>query len=117
MSGVLRGFAPAEYHLYASTKTPARHRERSGEAGGLVRPCSSKKLLIYGLETYPAPTTFYVVYGWALFEGKHLPFYVFGVGYIVQNNILQMNVAVQVHGIKNNPQSGLILTCNHALYI
>jgi len=28
MSGVLRGFAPAEYDLYASTKTPARHRLR-----------------------------------------------------------------------------------------
>jgi len=52
MSGVLRGFPSAEYHLYASTKT-------------LVRPCSSEKLLIYELETYPVPNTCYVVYGWA----------------------------------------------------
>jgi hypothetical protein len=37
MSGVLRGFPSAAYHLYASMKTPARQRERSGEAGGLVR--------------------------------------------------------------------------------
>ncbi len=44
MSGVLRGFSSAEYDLYASTKT-------------LVRPCSSEKLLIYELETYPAPPT------------------------------------------------------------
>jgi len=70
MSGVLRGFSFAEYDLYASTKTPARHRERSGEAGGLVRPCSSgakhcpaTKLLIYELETYPVPNTCYVIYG------------------------------------------------------
>jgi hypothetical protein len=56
----------AEYDLYASTKTPARHRERSGEAGGLVRPCSSEKLLIYELETYRVPNTCYVIYGWAL---------------------------------------------------
>ncbi len=53
MSGVLRGFAPAEYDLYASTKT-------------LVRPCSSEKLLNYELETYPVPNTCYVIYGWAL---------------------------------------------------
>ena len=58
MSGVLRGFAPdglktvapAEYDLYASTKT-------------LVRPCSSEKFLIYELETYPVPNTCYVIYG------------------------------------------------------
>jgi hypothetical protein len=53
MSGVLRGFPSAEYHLYASTKT-------------LVRPCSSKKLLIYELETYAAPNTCQGIYGWAL---------------------------------------------------
>jgi hypothetical protein len=79
ISGVLRGFAPAaceeavcaEYDLYASTKTPARHRERSGEAGVLVRPCSSgakhcpaTKLLISELETYPVPNTCYVIYRW-----------------------------------------------------
>jgi len=72
ISGVLRGFAPAaceeavcaEYDLYASTKTPARHRERSGEAGVLVRPCSSEKLLISELETYPVPNTCYVIYRW-----------------------------------------------------
>jgi hypothetical protein len=63
MSGVLRGFPSAEYDLYASTKTPARHREGSGEAGGLVRPCSSEKFLIYELETYPVPNTCYVIYG------------------------------------------------------
>jgi hypothetical protein len=49
MSGVLRGFSSAEYHLYASTKT-------------LVRPCSSKKLLISELETdvvvHPRPVKF-----------------------------------------------------------
>jgi len=39
MSGVLRGFSPAAYLKYASAKT-------------LVRPCSSKKFLIYELETY-----------------------------------------------------------------
>ncbi len=49
MSGVLRGFPSAEYHLYASTKT-------------LVRPCSSKKLLIYELETYAPPNTSPVIY-------------------------------------------------------
>jgi len=43
MSGVLRGFPSAEYHLYTSTKT-------------LVRPCSSKKLLIHGLETCTVPS-------------------------------------------------------------
>ena len=53
MSGVLRGFPSAEYHLYASTKT-------------LVRPCSSEKFLIYELETYPVPNTCYVICGWAL---------------------------------------------------
>ena len=37
MSGVLRGFLSAEYDVYASTKT-------------LVRPCSSKKLLISELD-------------------------------------------------------------------
>jgi hypothetical protein len=37
--------------VYASAKTPARHRERSGEAGGLVRPSSTKKSLISELET------------------------------------------------------------------
>jgi hypothetical protein len=63
MSGVLRGFPSAEYDMYASTKTPARHRERSGEAGGLVRPCSSEKFLIYELETYRVPNTCYVIYG------------------------------------------------------
>jgi hypothetical protein len=52
----------AEYDLYASTKTPARHREGSGEAGGLVRPCSSEKFLICELETYPVPNTCYVIY-------------------------------------------------------
>jgi hypothetical protein len=43
---------------------------RTGEAGGLVRPCSSgakhcpaTKLLIYELETYPESTTCYVIYG------------------------------------------------------
>jgi hypothetical protein len=47
----------AEYHLYASTKT-------------LVRPCSSKKLLIYELETYAVPNTCHVIYGWALTNGN-----------------------------------------------
>ncbi len=67
MSGVLRGFPSAAYDLYASTKTPARHRERSGEAGGLVRPCSpgakhcpATKLLIYELKTWPVPDTCYL---------------------------------------------------------
>jgi hypothetical protein len=50
MSGVLRGFASAEYDLYASTKT-------------LVRPCSSEKFLNYELETYPVPNTCYIIYG------------------------------------------------------
>ena len=50
MSGVLRGFAFAEYDMYASTKT-------------LVRPCSSEKRLIYELETCPVPNTPYVVCG------------------------------------------------------
>ena len=53
MSGVLRGFAPAEYDLYASTKT-------------LVRPCSSEKLLIYELETYPVPNACNAICGWTL---------------------------------------------------
>ena len=39
MSGVLRRFSPAAYVEYASAQT-------------LVRPCSSKKSLIYELETY-----------------------------------------------------------------
>jgi hypothetical protein len=39
MSGVLREFPSAAYSEYASTKT-------------LVRPCSSKKFLIYELKTY-----------------------------------------------------------------
>jgi hypothetical protein len=56
----------AEYDLCALTKTPARHRERSGESGGLVRPCSSEKLLNHELETYPVPNTCYVIYGQAL---------------------------------------------------
>jgi hypothetical protein len=64
MSGVLRGFPSAEYDLYASTKTPARHRECSGEAGGLVRPCSSEKRLIYELETYPVPNACNAICGW-----------------------------------------------------
>jgi len=38
MSGVLRGFPSAAYAMYASTQT-------------LVRPCLSKKPLIYQLET------------------------------------------------------------------
>jgi hypothetical protein len=38
MSGVLRRFPPAVYKIYASAQT-------------LVRPCSSKKLLISELET------------------------------------------------------------------
>jgi hypothetical protein len=37
LCGVLRGFSPATYNKYVSPQTPARHRERSGEAGGLVR--------------------------------------------------------------------------------
>ena len=60
MSGVLRGFASAEYDLYASTKT-------------LVRPCSSgakhcsaTKLLIYELETYPVPNACNAICGWTL---------------------------------------------------
>ncbi len=44
-------------HIYASAKTPARHRERSGEAGGLVRPCPEKKALLSELETYLLPIT------------------------------------------------------------
>jgi hypothetical protein len=39
LSGVLRGFTSAKYEKYVSTQT-------------LVRHCSEKKLLIYGLETY-----------------------------------------------------------------
>ncbi|MEE9402183.1 MAG: hypothetical protein V3V47_03190, partial [Desulfobacteria bacterium] len=31
----------------------------------LVRPCSSEKLLIYELETFPVPSTCYVICGWA----------------------------------------------------
>jgi hypothetical protein len=84
MSGVLRGFAPAAYEEAVCGVPPVRLDEnpcppsralrpalqpsgvrRTGEAGGLVRPCSSKKLLIYGLETYTAPTTCHVIYGWA----------------------------------------------------
>ena len=38
MGGVLAGFWPATYFMYASAKT-------------LVRPCPSKKSLIYDLET------------------------------------------------------------------
>jgi len=45
MSGVLRGFSSAEYDLYASMKT-------------LVRPCSSKKLLISELDTRQCPFDF-----------------------------------------------------------
>ncbi len=41
------GFRLRRTTLYASAKTPARHCERSGEAGGLVRPSSVKKLLIF----------------------------------------------------------------------
>jgi hypothetical protein len=37
LCGVLRGFSAATYNKYVSPQTPARHRERSGEAGGLVR--------------------------------------------------------------------------------
>jgi hypothetical protein len=37
--------------VFVSPQTPARHRERSGEAGGIVRPCPTKKILIYELET------------------------------------------------------------------
>jgi hypothetical protein len=37
LCGVLRGFSAATYTKYVSRQTPARHRERSGEAGGLVR--------------------------------------------------------------------------------
>ncbi len=37
MSSVLRGLTFSTYDQYASSQTPARHRERSGEAGGLVR--------------------------------------------------------------------------------
>jgi hypothetical protein len=37
LGGVLRGFSAATYNKYVSPQTPARHRERSGEAGGLVR--------------------------------------------------------------------------------
>ena len=53
LSGVLRGFPSAEYDLYASTKT-------------LVRPCSSEKLLIYELETYPVPNACNAICGWTL---------------------------------------------------
>ena len=53
MSSVLRGFPSAEYDLYASTKT-------------LVRPCSSEKLLIYELETYPVPNACNAICGWTL---------------------------------------------------
>jgi hypothetical protein len=37
LCSVLRGFSAATYNKYVSPQTPARHRERSGEAGGLVR--------------------------------------------------------------------------------
>ncbi len=77
MSGVLRGFAPAAYEEAVCgirsvrlDENPARHRERSGEAGGLVRPCSSEKFLIYELETYAVPNTCYVICGRALFSKK-----------------------------------------------
>ena len=85
MSGVLRGFAPAAFEeavcgvrsvrLNENPCPPSRALRpalqpsgvrRTGEAGGLVRPCSSKKLLIYELETYRVPNTCYVIYGWAL---------------------------------------------------
>jgi len=55
MSGVLRGFPSATYFVYASTKT-------------FVRPCSSKKLLIYELETYLVLIVLQGIYGWALVE-------------------------------------------------
>ena len=50
MSGVLLGFPSATYFVYASTKT-------------LVRPCSSKKLLIYELETYLVLIVLQGIYG------------------------------------------------------
>ena len=43
--GVLRGFPSAAYSVYASTET-------------LVRPCSSKKALIYESETHLVATLF-----------------------------------------------------------
>jgi len=76
MSGVLRGIAPAAFEEAVCGVRSVRlneNRERSGEAGGLVRPCSSgakhcpaTKLLIYELETYAVPNTCYVIYGKAL---------------------------------------------------
>ena len=57
MSGVLRGFPSAAYAMYASTKT-------------LVRPCSSKKSLIYELETYLVPKILMVIHGLAPFKKR-----------------------------------------------
>jgi hypothetical protein len=63
MSGVLRGFPFAEYPVYASTKTRARNASQR-EVGWLVQSSSSKKLLIYELETYRVPNTCYVICRW-----------------------------------------------------
>jgi len=52
MSCVLREFLSAEYDVYASPET-------------LVRPCSSKKLLISGLDTMQRH---FWTHGWALSE-------------------------------------------------
>jgi hypothetical protein len=63
MSAVLRGFAPAACEKAVCGVLSVRLNEN---------PCvpprqdSSKKLLIYELETYAVPNSCHVIYGWAL---------------------------------------------------
>jgi len=64
--GQVCGIACATYQMYASAQSPARHRERSGEAGGLdfLDLAETSSFLDWKLTS--APITKRLIYGWAL---------------------------------------------------